>query len=166
VAQHSHFVSLIAHALCVIKKKIYNEDVDVAKVITLALYHDSSDAILTHVIAPVKRHESVKISFQKLKGIANNEITRMVPEKMVSEYLAIFQEADEKTMNIVGIADQIDAYCKAKIEVNKGNNDFYQIYEELEKEIQNLAIQQPCVRYFLENFLPSFFEKRLTYRYL
>lgn len=166
VSQHSHFVSLIAHALCVIKQQIYGEFVDIEQVLTLSIYHDSSDAILTHVIAPVKRHEKIKQSFQQIKWVVNESLTQMVPNEMKSPYIPIFLDVDKEALTIVEIADQIDAYWKAKIEVNKGNYEFQIILDQMEREVEKLASEYPFVQYFLDQFLPSFMDKNLSYRYL
>jgi 5'-deoxynucleotidase len=166
VSQHSHFVSMIAHSLCVIKRQVYGEPVDMERVITLAIYHDSSDAILTHVIAPVKRHEYIKKPFQQITNIANESLVHMVPDVLKSVYTSIFQDKNKEAIEIVQMADQIDALCKAKMELNKGNDEFQIIHDQIEKEVENLALKHPSVRYFLDQFLPSFIDKSLNHRYL
>ena len=54
VAEHSHEVAVIAHALAVIQKKKLGIDIDAGSVVLLALFHDATEIITGDLPTPVK----------------------------------------------------------------------------------------------------------------
>jgi 5'-deoxynucleotidase len=168
VAQHSYGVALISHALCEIKKNIFNEDIDIDKVILYSLYHDAADSILTHIIAPVKNFsQNAKNAFNELKIESINHLLNMLPEELHDAYSAILNgKFNEEVIKIVHIADQIDALCKCKVECLRGNSEFANAYAQMEHIINQLSEEYGYVKYFVETFLPAFELASAEYRYL
>ena len=54
IAEHSHSVAVIAHALALIGNKIYGKNYDCERVCLLALYHDTTEVITGDMPTPVK----------------------------------------------------------------------------------------------------------------
>lgn len=167
VAQHSHSVTVISHLLCMIKQNIFGEEVDLEEVMAYAIFHDSSNAILTHVIGPVKGHRYVQKPFRAMEEAVEEKLVEMLPYDLQPSYRKVFSfDGGSDSLQIVEMADQIDALCKAKLELNRGNYEFQVIHDQIEQHVGKQAIQYPYVRYFLDQFLPPLTDRYIDYRYL
>src|SRR5256885_11441873 len=54
IQEHSLRVAQIAHALAIIKNRLFGGDVDPERTVALALYHDTSEVLTGDLPAPVK----------------------------------------------------------------------------------------------------------------
>ena len=70
----------------------------------------------------------------------------------------ILDDENSEEYKIMKAADKIAAYIKCVEELNAGNKEFKKAKASIGKEIA--AIKDDAVRYFVDNFLPSF-EKSL-----
>ncbi len=167
VAQHSFGVALIAHALCVIDESVYGQKPDVAKVLAAALLHDASEAILTDVVAPVKKYnEEVAEAFGRLERLAERQLVASLPQELRPAYAQALAREDESVAAYVHAADKLDALCKCRLEVRRGNQEFALAAEQISKQVAAIAETMPAVRYFVERFLPAFDHTVDEYRYL
>ncbi|WP_026961828.1 5'-deoxynucleotidase [Alicyclobacillus herbarius] len=167
VAQHCFGVALIAHALCVIDEVVYGQKTDVGKVIAASLYHDASEAILTDVVAPVKKYnDEVAETFARLEHIAEKQLLDTLPQELQAAYTSAFDRTDEQVASYVHAADKLDALCKCKLEVRRGNQEFAVAARQIEAQVQAMAESMPAVQYFMERFLPAFEHSIDEYRYL
>lgn len=157
VAQHTFGVSVIAHLLCVIEETIFHNAVETTEVLTTALYHDASEAILTDVIAPVKKYNTkVQQAFRELEKLAIEQMHSLLPEPLQSRMAAALQPKDDKVLRIVHAADKLDALCKCKLEVRRGNQEFLLAGKQIEESLTNIREEMPSVGYFLDTFVPAF----------
>ena len=53
VQEHSHMVSVIAHALCLIRNKLFDGDVDEKAVLAHAVYHEAGEVITGDLPTPI-----------------------------------------------------------------------------------------------------------------
>jgi 5'-deoxynucleotidase len=168
VAQHSYGVALVSHALCEIKKSIYNEEIDTEKVVIYSLYHDATDSMLTHIIAPIKNfNQNTKNTFNELKTESINHLLNMLPNELYDVYYSTLHgKFDEEIIKVVHIADQIDAFIKCKVEYLRGNAEFTNAYEQTGASIKRLSEEYLYVKYFMETFMESFEFLSAEYRYL
>ena len=53
VAEHSHCVAIMAHALCVIENNLFGGSLDENKAAVIALYHETSEVITGDLPTPI-----------------------------------------------------------------------------------------------------------------
>lgn len=165
VAQHSFGVALIAHALCVIDEQLYGRTPEVGKVLAAALLHDASESILTDVIAPVKKYSpDVEAAFKKLERLAETQLVESLPPALQDAYRTALNHADGQVSDYVHAADKLDALCKCRIELRRGNQEFAIAARQIEQALRTSPL--PCVAYFLDTFVPAFDRSIDEYRYL
>jgi 5'-deoxynucleotidase len=167
VAQHSFGVVLIAHALCEIDKQIYGQDPPLQDVLVAALYHDASESILTDVVAPVKKYNpEMEQAFAHLERLAEQQILATLPEPLRPAYKAVFDKRQGIVADYVHAADKLDALCKCKQELRRGNQEFAIAERQIAESCRRYAEKLPSVGYFMDVFLPAFERSVDEYRYL
>ena len=68
--------------------------------------------------------------------------------------------------NYVHAADKLDALCKCKQELRRGNQDFAIAHDQIAQACRRYAETMPAVGYFMDVFLPAFERSVDEYRYL
>ena len=155
LSEHSLEVAMIAHALCLIKNKKFEGQIDEKKAALIALYHDASEILTGDLPTTVKYHdEKIYESYKKVEYFALKKILNMLPEYLYEEYKNILLCADKDLMSIVKAADKISALIKCIEEENIGNNEFKQAKKKLLLDLKSL--EMPEVEVFLSDFLPSY----------
>lgn len=156
IQEHSLEVALIAHALAVVKNTLYQGKVDPDRTAVLALYHEIGEVIVGDLPAPIKYfNDSIHHSFSEIENVAREKLFSMLPEELQPNYRSlVFPNAADDEVELVKAADKIGAYLKCLQELKHGNNDFQKAEKTLKKRIEEIAL--PEVKYFLENFLPSY----------
>ncbi len=167
VAQHTFGVVLIAHALCEIDKNVFHQNPPTEEVLVAALYHDASESILTDVVAPVKKYSPViERAFAQLEAIAQEQILDTLPASLKGAYACAFDREREAVRDYVHAADKLDALCKCKQELRRGNQDFAVAHDQIAQACRKYAETMPAVGYFMDVFLPAFERSVDEYRYL
>jgi 5'-deoxynucleotidase len=167
VAQHTFGVVLIAHALCEIDKHVFHQNPPTEEVLVAALYHDATESILTDVVAPVKKYSPViERAFAQLEAIAEEQILDTLPASLKGGYARAFDREREAVRNYVHAADKLDALCKCKQELRRGNQDFAIAHDQIAQACRKYAETMPAVGYFMDVFLPAFERSVDEYRYL
>lgn len=157
IAEHSHNVAVIAHALCVIGNKKFGKDYDAERCAVLALYHDTTEVITGDMPTPVKYYnEDIKSVYKDIERIAGDRLLAMLPEEFRADYTPLFekQAADEELWKIVKAADRISALIKCIEEIRMGNQEFSIALESQQKIVDD--IDMPEVDYFRKEFLPAY----------
>lgn len=158
IAEHSHNVAVIAHALCVIGNKKFGKDYNAERCALLALYHDATEVITGDMPTPVKYGSNeMKTVYKSVESLAGNRLLDMLPQEFREEYDPLFNrdKEDEKLWKIVKAADKIDALIKCINEIRMGNREFEKALEAQEKLIDE--IDMPEVDYFRKEFLPAYY---------
>lgn len=158
IAEHSHNVAVIAHALCVIGNKKFGKDYNAERCALLALYHDATEVITGDMPTPVKYgSDEMKTVYKNVESLAGNRLLAMLPQEFRDEYDPLFNrdKQDEKLWKIVKAADKIDALIKCINEIRMGNREFEKALEAQEKLIDE--IDMPEVDYFRKEFLPAYY---------
>ena len=87
IQEHSYQVATIAHALAMIRRKVFDRPVDIEKVLVCALYHDVSEVITGDLATPIKTfNPRISEVFGELEEMANRRLIGMVPEDLRGEY--------------------------------------------------------------------------------
>ena len=157
IAEHSHSVAIIAHALCIIGNKKFRKDYDAERCAVLALYHDTTEVITGDMPTPVKYYnEDIKSVYKDIERIAGERLLAMLPDEFKEDYFPLFekQEKDEELWKIVKAADRISALIKCIEEIRMGNQEF-SIALKSQQEIVD-GIDMPEVDYFRREFLPAY----------
>ncbi len=158
IAEHSHNVAVIAHALCVIGNKKFGKKYNAERCALLAIYHDTTEVITGDMPTPVKYgSDEMKKVYKNVEALAGNRLLDMLPPEFRDEYNPLFNKdsKDEELWKIVKAADKIDALIKCINETRMGNREFEKALEAQEKLIDE--IDMPEVEYFRKEFLPAYY---------
>jgi len=157
IAEHSLEVSVIAHALAIIKNTRLNGNVSPERVATLAIFHDCSEILTGDLPTPIKYYNpKIKSAYKEVETLASNKLISMLPDDMKQSYEKLFlkDESEQELWNIVKAADKLSALIKCIDEIKSGNNEFLQAKQSTEQAL--LKMNMPEVTIFTEEFLPSY----------
>ena len=160
IQEHSLRVAMIAHALAVIRNRMFAGRLSPERAAVLALYHDASEVLIGDLPAPVKYfNPEIKSAYKAIEAAAARKLFDMVPDVLKPDYqtLLLADDADRVHRDLVTAADKLCAYLKCLEEIRAGNQEFSKAEKALRASVEGLEL--PEVRYFLETFVPSF---RLT----
>lgn len=158
IAEHSHSVAVIAHALCVIGNKKFGKSYNAERCALLALYHDTTEVITGDMPTPVKYYnDDIKNAYKSIENAAGSRLLDMLPEEFKDEYSPLFNKEpdDEELWKIVKAADKIDALIKCINETRLGNKEFEKALEAQKQIIADIDMDE--VRYFEKEFLPAYY---------
>ena len=157
VQEHSLRVAQVAHALALIRNRLFDGSVDAHRVAVLALYHDASEVLTGDLPSPIKYfNPEIKDAYKDIEARAAATLLDMVPEALVEDYrdILLATEDDRDSLDIVKAADKLCAYMKCLEESTAGNREFSEAEKTLRRTVEAVAL--PEVGYFLETFVPSF----------
>lgn len=158
IAEHSHNVAVIAHALALVGNKKFGKNYDAQRACLLALYHDTTEVITGDMPTPVKYYnDSIKNVYKDIEETAGDRLLAMLPEEFRDDYYPLFHkdEKDEELWKLVKAADKISALIKCIEEDRMGNKEFSKALEMQEKLINEIELDE--VKYFKENFLNGYY---------
>lgn len=158
IAEHSHSVAVIAHALALIGNKKFGKCYDAQRVCLLALYHDTTEVITGDMPTPVKYYnDEIKNVYKDIEHIAGKRLLSMLPEEFQEDYLPLFEhkEEDKELWRLVKAADKISALIKCIEENRMGNREFEKALDAQQKIIDEIELDE--VKYFKDNFLESYY---------
>lgn len=157
VMEHSFEVGVVAHALGEIHNQMYEVKLDLGELVLTALYHDASEVLTGDLPSPIKYHnEKIRDAYKEVEHAAEREMLVMLPvnlQKTYSRYL-LSENVKPDIKQLIKAADIIVAYTKCKSEVLAGNPEFSKAMKDTEDRL--LQLQQPEVKAFCAQFLPSF----------
>ncbi len=156
IMEHSQQVAVIAHALALIKNKLYGGQVDVNKTVLLAQYHEVGEVITGDLPTPIKYfNPEIKSAYKDLEKKASERLIGMLPEVLRDEY-AEFVMPNEQTeeYKIVKCADRLSAYLKCVEEIKAGNSEFKKAKISIGNELKNAKREE--LDYYLKEFVPAF----------
>jgi len=159
IQEHSHQVSIIAHALAVIKNVYFGGSVNPERAAVLALYHDSNEALTGDMPTPIKYfNPSIQKAYKDMEDTSKEKLLTMLPGELRDIYRGIlFYDESSDEGKIIKAADRICAYIKCLEEEKAGNTEFKKAAEATVKKIKSMKMAE--ADYFMEHFIPSF---RLT----
>ncbi|MEG0257273.1 MAG: 5'-deoxynucleotidase [Christensenella sp.] len=156
VAEHTYNVTLVAHALCIIKNVYFNGDVDEKDVLAAALYHEAGEVITGDLPTPIKYFDKdITQSYKKIERHAENTLISMLPTEM-RDVLAPYVrgEVSEEVRTIVKAADRLCAYIKCVEELLAGNREFEKACVRTREAVVGMKLSE--ADYFIEHFLPGY----------
>ncbi len=160
VLEHTAQVTMIAHALAVIKNKLYGGSVNIQTVMLYSLYHETGEVVTGDLPTPVKYYnEDIKNAYKAIEKTSCEKILNTLPDELKDDFVPyILPDENSVEHDIMKSADKISAYLKCLTELRLGNKEFKKAKISLEKEIKSK--NRPEADYFMKNFVPAF-EKTL-----
>lgn len=154
IAEHSFFVSLLAHALACIKRDIFFDDCSPEKAASLALLHDASEIFTGDMPTPIKYYNpEMRAIYGEIEKTANERLINALPEALTSSYREMIN-VPEEYRTIIKAADKLSALIKCIEEKNSGNAEFARAEESTLSSLKAMNLKE--VDYFIENFIPAF----------
>lgn len=157
IQEHSLQTAMIAHALAVIKNKLYKGNIDAERVMAVAVFHEAGEVITGDLATPIKYfNPEIKTAYKQIERVAEEKLLAMLPAEIKGEYesLILGREDDKEIYAIVKAADKICAYLKCVEEMSAGNKEFEKAQKTIRAAIKKLDM--PEVKYFMDTFMPSF----------
>jgi 5'-deoxynucleotidase len=154
--EHSMQTAMIAHGLAVLGNRRYGRSVDPETVVTMALYHDASEALTGDLPTPVKyKNPEMQSAYQEIERKARQRLADMLPADMQADFLPYLQPDEESELwQLVKAADRISAYIKCLTEEKLGNGEFAKAKETILESLEKSPL--PEVKDFLRDFVPSY----------
>ena len=157
IQEHSLQVALIAHALAIIRNRLFGGDLDPERVMALAVFHEVSEVITGDFPSPLKYfNPEISRAYSEIEQVARRKLWQMIPAQLQEDYRSVLfrRDADTAGWELVKAADKISAYTKCLEELKAGNQEFAKAKDSIEREIAGLEL--PEVDYFMGEFVPSF----------
>lgn len=158
IAEHSHSVAVIAHALALIGNREFGKNYNPERAALLALYHDTTEVITGDMPTPVKYYnDEIKSVYKDIEETAGDRLLKMLPDDYKQDYVPLFHKSDEdkQLWKLVKAADKISALVKCIEENRMGNREFDIALKSQEQKIAN--IDMPEVKFFSEHFLKAYY---------
>ena len=157
IQEHSLQVAMIAHALALIRNRLFAGDLNPERVMVLAVFHEVSEVITGDFPSPLKYfNPEISRAYSEIEQVARRKLWDMIPAELKEDYRSVLfpEEADAEGWEVVKAADKISAYAKCLEELKAGNQEFAKAKESIEREIARLKL--PEVAYFMREFVHSF----------
>ena len=155
IQEHSHMVAVLAHALALIRTRVFGLPTDANTVAVAALYHDATEILTGDMPTPIKYYNpEIRDAYRKVEAVASDKLLSMLPDELRADYEPIIKIEDETTKKLVKAADKLSAYIKCIEERKAGNNEFLSAEAQTRAALE--ASPLPEVHYFLEHFIPAF----------
>jgi 5'-deoxynucleotidase YfbR-like HD superfamily hydrolase len=92
IQEHSLRVALIAHALAVIRNRLFVGGADPERTALLALYHDVGEVLTGALPTPVKQfNPEIKTAYGSIEAAARDRLFGMIPDRLKPDYEALFR---------------------------------------------------------------------------
>ncbi len=157
IAEHSHEVAVLAHALALMTNRYYGGDVDVQKCALLAVYHDVPEILTGDMPTPVKYYNpSIRDAYRQVEEAACGKLLSTLPEELREDFHLLLTEngATDEERRIVKAADKLSALTKCIEETGQGNREFASARRPPEDAIR--AMHLPAADGFLEQYIPAY----------
>lgn len=156
IQEHSHMVSVLAHALAVIGKEKFGAGVDPGEAAVAGLYHDAPEILTGDLPTPVKYDNPViKEAYKAVESVAADKLLSMLPQELAPAFAPyVREELEPELLKVVKAADKLSAYLKCVEEVKAGNEEFRQAQAQTRAALERMEL--PALDYFMEHFAPAF----------
>ncbi len=158
IMEHSQSVALLAHALAVIRNKVFGGAVDAGKAVLCAVYHETAEVMTGDLPTPIKYfNRGIQGEYKQLERQASEKMLAMLPAELQGE-LSPYVLADEKSeeYKLVKAADKLAAYIKCLEELRSGNSEFAHAKKTIESDLKERARIMPELGYFFEYFIDGY----------
>ena len=156
IQEHSHMTAVLAHALGLIRRDVYNRPCDPEHLAAVALYHDAPEILTGDLPTPIKYHSRrIKAAYDEVEGVAVEKLLHALPKSLRPAYRKLLTAPQRPAeYQLVKAADRLAAYIKCLEERRAGNREFLSAEAATLEKLRDMEL--PEVDYFLEQFLPGF----------
>lgn len=156
IMEHTEQVTVIAHALAVIKNTYFGGNVNTEKTLLYALYHESGEVITGDLPTPIKYfNEDIRSAYKDLEKTACTKLLKKLPQDLIPVYTdLVLPDETSYEWKLVKSADRISAYIKCIEEIKAGNSEFKKAKTSIEKDILGNDLDE--VKYFYDNFIQGY----------
>ena len=160
IQEHSHMVAVLAHALGLIRRDVFDRPCDAEHLAAVALYHDAPEILTGDLPTPIKYHSAaIRSAYDEVETVAVEKLLSALPDVLRPAYQTLLTAPQRpEEYELVKAADRLSAYIKCVEERKAGNLEFSSAELSSRRKLDALAL--PEVDYFLEHFMPAF-EKNL-----
>ena len=140
VQEHSHMVAVLAHALAVIRNRVYGGQIDAGQVAAAALYHDASEIITGDMPTPIKYYApEIRDAYKKVEAVACGRLLAMLPDELRPDYDDVLDCADGEVLELVKAADKLSEAETRLSEAEKARETLEKTLESAQKETATLS---------------------------
>ena len=156
IMEHSWQVASIAHALALIKNKIYGGSVNVEKTVLLAQYHETGEVITGDLPTPIKYfNPEIRDAYKDLEKNSCERLLKMLPTELESEYRTyVLPDTNSYEYKLVKVADRLAAYLKCVDELKSGNKEYKKAMTSIKAELNDIRLEE--VKYCIKNIAPAY----------
>ena len=155
VQEHSHMVAVLAHALAVIRNRVYGGQIDPGQAAVAALYHDAGEILTGDMPTPIKYdNPAIQRAYKQVESVAEEKLLSMLPDDLREEFRPAITIPDENIRAVVKAADKLSAYIKCVEELKAGNAEFRRAAEQTRAALDAMGL--PELDYFIEHCMESF----------
>ncbi len=155
LAEHSFHVSVLAHALAVISRDVFENEISPERVCAAALYHDMSEILTGDLPTPIKYYgEEIKSAYKKIEREAEGRLLSFLDDDIRDGISESASCRDAEVSRLVKAADKLDAYIKCCEERKSGNSDFALAESQTKLVLERLNCRE--ADYFIEHYMDAF----------
>ena len=87
IQEHSHMVAVLAHALALIRTRVFGLPTDANAVAVAALYHDATEILTGDMPTPIKYYNpEIRDAYRKVEAVASDKLLSMLPDELRADY--------------------------------------------------------------------------------
>ncbi len=159
VQEHSMQVAVLAHALAVIGRDVFQKDIDPPRIAAAALYHDCSEIFTGDLPTPVKyKNERLSGAYKDAELEAKRRLFETLPVELRAGFAEVvfFEEEQPELYRYIRAADKLSAYIKCLTELASGNGEFKKAAATLRETLGVMARETEELGYFVERFIEGY----------
>ena len=157
ISEHSHEVSIIAHALAIISNERLGNRLNAEKAALIGIYHDATEIITGDMPTPVKYYNThIQDAFKAVEKAAADGLLAMLPEDLRRSYHSVFVPREDELYlwKLVKAADKLAALIKCIEERKAGNTEFGSAEKSIKDILCSMKLEE--VDIFMNEFLPAY----------
>ena len=157
IQEHSYMVAVLAHALALIRTRVFGQETDANAVAAAALYHDATEILTGDMPTPVKyANHALRDAYKALEAESVRSMTGLLPEELGEEISPFISgellTAEEK--RLLKAADRLSALIKCMEEQRSGNHEFDAAFAQQKAALE--AMHCPEADWFMAHCLPCY----------
>ena len=139
IQEHSHMVAVIAHALGIIRRDVFDIPCDPEECAAVALYHDCSEILTGDLPTPIKYYNpEIRNAYKQVEKLANDRLLSTLPEEIRQSFAPFMGgEAEARVHDLVKAADKLSAYLKCIEERRAGNDEFLSAEKQTRRALED-----------------------------
>ena len=98
IQEHSHMVAVLAHALALIRTRVFGLPADASAVAVAALCRDATEILTGDMPTPIKYdNPAIRKAYKEVEAVAEEKLLHMLPEEFQPVYAPFLTVTDPET---------------------------------------------------------------------